>query len=301
MPLSRRRFVLAGSGAALAVGAGGLGLVETRVLPGRTSLHSTLGLTGPDGVVPAAEPGPRVNGSFRSSARVGAAVRWSVAYPPGSDGTEKLPIALALHGRRENHRFGFERLGLDRFLTKVVNNGAPPFAIVTVDGGEHSFWHRRETGDDPPTMIRTELLPRLARRNLITERIGLIGWSMGGYGALLYAEREPESVAAVVAVSPALWREYDEVQPGAFDSKRDFRDNDVYAGRPILHNIPLRIDCGEDDPFATATAEFIGELPTRPAGGFQPGAHNAGYWKRVAPKQLNFLARELVERAANPG
>lgn len=296
MPLSRRRFVVAGSGAAFAAGVGGIGLVEARVLPGRTSLHSALGLTGRDGEVPEAPPGPRVSGAFRSSARGGVQVHWSAAYPPGSDGTEKLPIALAMHGRGEDHSYAFDRIGLDRFLTKVVRAGTPPFVIVSVDGGDTSFWHRRESGDDPPSMIRTELLPRLAQRNLVTARIGLIGWSMGGYGALLYAEREPEMVAAVVAASPALWQDYAEVQPGAFDGSSDFAANDVYAARPILHDVPLRIDCGTDDPFVEATQAFVRGLPREPEGGFQPGAHTAGYWRRVAGRQLAFLGERLADR-----
>ncbi|WP_460525086.1 alpha/beta fold hydrolase [Flindersiella endophytica] len=298
MPVSRRKFLAVGAGAAVAACAGGVGLVEAQLLPGRTRLHQALGLTGPDGVVPSAKAGPKVTESFVSEARGGKKVSWTAAYPPGSNGTEKLPFVLALHGRGGDHTFAFAGIGLDRYLTQAVTAGASPFVIVSVDGGEASFWHRRADGDDPVTMIRAELMPRLSRRGLLVRRYGLIGWSMGGYGALLYAEREPEEVVAAAVVSPALWREWDEVRPGAFDDESDFLANEVFEGRPILYDVPLRIDCGRDDPFADNTRDFIAGLPAKPAGGFQPGAHTAGYWRRMAPSQLTFLAKQLAGKAA---
>lgn len=287
-----RRRILTVAGAAGAVLAAGVGLVETRVLPGRALLHGAIGLTGPDGVVPSSRPGPTISEEFRSDARAGRVVRWQAAYPPGSRGNERLPVVVALHPRGADHRFAFAELGLDRFLTTVVRSGAAPLVVASVDGGD-TFWHRRADGDDPMRMVRTELLPRLARRGLLTKRYGLIGWSMGGFGVLLHAEQEPEEVAAVVAVSPALWRTYDDVPEGAFDGESDWSAHDVYAGAPILYDVPVRVDCGRDDPFVDATREFVAGLPQPPAGGFQPGAHTGGYWRRLVPDQLRFLARHL--------
>ncbi|MBV9098912.1 MAG: esterase, partial [Frankiaceae bacterium] len=69
----------------------------------------------------------------------------------------------------------------------------------------HTYWHRRSDGDDPQLMLLTEFIPLLASRGLRTDRLGLAGWSMGGYGALLLAERiGPSRCAAVAVDSPAL-------------------------------------------------------------------------------------------------
>ncbi|HZC26104.1 MAG TPA: esterase, partial [Actinopolymorphaceae bacterium] len=106
--LSSRRSFLAASAGCLAIGTTGIGLVETHVLPGRVTLHSALGLTGPDGVIPSAKPGKRVTKQFRSQARGGRKVRWSVAYPPGTPLDARLPVILTLHGRGEDHRFVFD-------------------------------------------------------------------------------------------------------------------------------------------------------------------------------------------------
>ena len=175
---------------------------RSQLLPGRVYLHSALGLTGEDGVIPEVEPGVRITRTFNSRSR-GRQVTWSAAYPPGVPDNARLPVVLALHGRGGDHRFAYDQLGLDRFVASGVAGWPTPFAVVSVDGGTDSFWHRRTNGDDPADMLLTELLPRLAERGLRTERIGLIGWSMGGYGALLLAERHADRLAAVAAVEPS--------------------------------------------------------------------------------------------------
>ena len=76
----------------------------------------------------------------------------------------------------------FDRVHVER---QVAQTG---LAVATVDGG-NSYWHARRSGVDPASIIVQELLPLLARKGLDTERIALMGWSMGGYGALLLASR----------------------------------------------------------------------------------------------------------------
>jgi len=292
MQTSRRSFLAAGAGF-LAAGTAGVGLVESRVIPGRVHLHAALGLTGQDGAIPLAEPGRRVTQTFTSRARGGRKVRWSAAYPPQTPTDARLPVVLALHGRGGDHRFAYDELGLDRFLAAGMAEWPTPFVVVSVDGGTDSYWHRRANGDDPQAMLRTELLPRLADRGLRTQGIGIIGWSMGGYGALLFAERHTDLLAAAVVTSPALWLTDSEVADGAFDSGTDFRANNVFTGQSALEDLPLRIDCGRDDPFAAATKAFIDDLDVPAKGGFQPGAHTVGYWRRMLPEQLAFLAWNL--------
>ncbi len=53
-----------------------------------------------------------------------------------------------------------------------------------VDGG-NGWWHRRADGEDSGSMVLNEFLPMLANKGLDTRRVSFIGWSMGGYGALL--------------------------------------------------------------------------------------------------------------------
>jgi len=143
-------------------------------------------------------------------------------------------------------------------------------------------------------MVLAEFLPLLAAEGLDISRVGFIGWSMGGYGALLLGARlGPARTAAICAVSPALWPSAAAAAPGAFDSAADFAANSV-LGLPGLAEIPIRIDCGAGDPFATATRRVIAELPAPPAGGFSPGGHDARYWGAMLPGELSWLAPLLT-------
>ncbi|MCW2781294.1 MAG: hypothetical protein JWR35_1743 [Marmoricola sp.] len=282
-----------GVGAVAVVGGGGL-LVEDDVLPGRTRLHELLGLNGADAPLPHASPGPRVNGSFVSRARGGVPTGWSVSYPPGHPVGSRLPVLVSLHGAGASHTSSFDTLGLDRFLALAVAAGVAPFAIASVDGGAHSYWHRRADGSDAGAMVAEEFVPLLARRGLDTGRLGLYGWSMGGYGALLLAGQGKLAVRAVAVSSPALFEAAGATAAGAYDDAADFDAHDVFAHPEWLSGTPLMVDCGTGDPFYQATRDYVSRLHPKPAGGFQPGAHTPGYWRRVAPAQLKFIGAQLA-------
>ena len=282
-----------GTAAVVAVGAG----VARGDLPGRPWLSRRLELNGPPGQVPKdVAVGPMVGGSFVSRARRGARCRWAVSYPPGASG--RMPVVVVLHGRGADHASAFGTyMALDRFQARAVAGGTSPFAVASVDGGD-TYWHRRSSGEDAGAMVADELLPLLGRQGLDTRRIGLLGWSMGGYGSLLLAGRLGRGrVAAVVAESPALWHRAADTAPGAFDDPADFRAHTVFGRERRLSGIPVRIDCGTGDPFYPAARDYVDALSPHPAGGFQPGGHDPGYWRRMAPKQLAFLAAHLSSTA----
>lgn len=238
------------------------------------------------------------SGSFESFGRR-TAVGYSVIYPHGYSDTAALPVVLVLHGRGGDHTSAVNDLGIDRYLTAAVQAGTAPFALATVDGGRDTYWHRRADGHDPGYMLNQELLPLLADRGLRTQRYGVLGWSMGGYGALLFAAldywqrmvRPERKAVAVGALSPALWRRFEDSAPGAFDGVEDFELSSVFGRRSGFRDVAVRIDCGRDDPFAEAAGELRTEL--RAQGGTQLGAHTPGYWRRMLPDQLRFLGAKL--------
>lgn len=238
----------------------------------------------------AAADATMVTGSFVSAARGGVPTQWAIARPPGVSGP--LRPLIALHGKGSSAATVMAG-GVERGLAQAVDAGLPPFAVVAVDGGG-SYWHRRASGEDAGAMVLDELIPMLAGQGLDTSRVGFIGWSMGGYGALLLGARlGPARTAAICAVSPALWLSPGAAAPGAFDGPADFAANSV-SGLPALGAIPLRVDCGYSDPFYAATKEFVAGLPTPPAGGFSPGGHDAGYWSAQLPGEIAWIAPLLT-------
>ena len=233
-----------------------------------------------------------VSGSFVSRARGGRTVGWSIAYPPG--GATTLPVVLVLHGRGDDHSSVFGSHAWGRYLTAAVAGGLPRFAIAAADGGDHGYWHRRSDVDDAQEMLTSEFIPLLAAHGLRTRRIGLAGWSMGGYGAILLAERLGATRCAALAVdSPALWTSADATAPGAFDDAADYARNDVFRGRARLRGILVRVAIGTSDPFYAATRAFVTGMTPKPVTDFSLGGHDLAFWRHSAPQQIAFLGRHL--------
>ena len=231
--LSRRAFVFGGVGVGAVVVAGGTAaaLVEEDVLPGKVRFDRAIGRCRSLPPTPGT-PGVVTEQTFRSRYR-NTDVAAAVVLPAGVTSPRGLPVAVALHGNGGTGPSAARDLRLDRYLTDAVRRGVPPFALVAVDGGPNTYWHRRADGEDPLKMITEELLPRLGRQGARVDRFGIIGWSMGGYGALLLAETAgAPRTAAAVAASPAVFPSYDDARRTnhlAFDDAADFARGDVFA------------------------------------------------------------------------
>jgi S-formylglutathione hydrolase FrmB len=168
------------------------------------------------------------------------------------------------------------------------------YAVAAVDGGE-SYWHRRASGEDRMRMLLDEFLPLLERRFGLRPR-AVIGWSMGGYGALLAAERRPALFPAVAVSSAAIWPTYaqqDAAVADAFDGPADFARNDVFAGSGRLARTAVSISCGTADPFLQNDRAFAGRLAHTPAGEFVAGCHDEDFWRRMLPAQVRFIGRSV--------
>jgi S-formylglutathione hydrolase FrmB len=288
--LSRRAILRLGVGAAGAYALGSAlhtqGAAVTGPPVSMTSAGAPLGPPPPLEPAPAAVQPTYVNGSFVSAARGGVATNWAIARPPCQ--TAPLRTVIALHGKDQNAAVAMT-FGVEQGLAQAVAAGLPPFAVVAVDGG-NSYWHKRASGEDSGAMVLNELIPMLASQGLDTSRVGFLGWSMGGYGALLLGARlGPARTAAICAVSPAMWTSPDAPAPGNFDGADDYAANSVW-GLPQLGEIPIRIDCGDSDPFYSATEQFIAQLPSPPSGGFSPGGHDFAFWSSQLPAEIAWMA-----------
>jgi len=274
--LTRRQAVAAGALGAVAALAGGAGLVQAGVLPGRYRAGRLLGACDVGGPPPTTvAPGPLRLASFPSRRR-GRAVGYGIAWPPGSGPGDRLPVCLLLHAAAGNERTPFERLRLHHHLAQAVAaGGVRPFALASADGAG-SGW-RPVAGDDPLGMVTGELLPLLSGLGLGTGpgSLGVLGWSAGGAAALRLAEAEPDRLAVLAAASPAVTGDGAEV-----------------AAASRLGGLAVRVDCGANDPFADGARALAAALPAAQVT-VAKGCHDAAFWQRVAPAQLRFLADVL--------
>jgi S-formylglutathione hydrolase FrmB len=293
--VSRRSLLIGGclSGVGLA-GLGGVALVDRGALPGQGRLNRALGRC--DVSVPAADAsppaGPVVRGVF-DSARRRCQVNYTIGYPPGPRPGDPLPVCLLLHG------YGGDASSspVSPYLASsyLASSGLPPFALAAMDGGG-GYWHPHAL-DDPLGALLDEFLPLLASRGLVTDRVAVLGWSMGGYGALLCGITQPARFAAVVASSPAIWRSYAEargVNAGAFDSAAEWARYDLLARAGELRGLRVRVDCGEHDTFAPAVRALRAKLPDPSVVHLAKGCHDDRFWQHVAPEQLRFVGEALA-------
>ncbi len=287
-------------GSALVGAVGGLGgwalAADARRVPGRDAVDLALGRCDPQIRPAEAEPGIVIAASFFSAHRR-RTVGYTLAYPPNVAAGTKLPVCLVLHGFGADHRAPFDAIGYHRLLAAAVLDGVPPFVLASADGGQ-AYWHPRADGDDPLGMLFTDFPVVLAQHGLPTDRFGVLGWSMGGYGALLAATEYPERVVAVAANAPALWSSFDEahgVNPRAFDSADDWRQwGDMRTRASLLAGIALRIDYGESDSFARNLVLIREYLPDPEVVHFGAGCHDNAFWRSVAHDQLRLIGEALA-------
>ena len=298
---SRRRFLKVGVGGAAALvvaGTAGVELVAHGVLPGKQTLDQLDGSCSVGGAPPhVAAVGPSTSGVFSSRAR-NCRVGYTIAYPPGHGRGSVLPLIVMLHGFGGDHTNALTGLSPAQAVALQVG-GRPlaPMAMVTVDGGG-GYWNPHP-GDDPMGMVVDELLPMCQRLGLGAgpQRIGTMGVSMGGYGALRLAERYPGRFAAVAAISPAIWTSYDEAHganSGAFASHESFLANDVIRHVGRLDGTPVRIASGADDPFHPGVEALAQVVPSSATVVVAAGCHTGPFFSSQQPPSLQFLSRHLT-------
>jgi S-formylglutathione hydrolase FrmB len=170
-------------------------------------------------------------------------------------------------------------------------------AMVTVDGGG-GYWNPHP-GDDPMGMVVNELTPMCQQLGLgsAPQKIGTMGISMGGYGAILLAEKYPRLFSAVAAISPAVWTSYNEAKDanaGAFASLDAFTENDVVTHIGALKGKPVRIASGSDDPFHPGVVALADVVPSSTTVIFSSGCHTDPFFVSQVPPSLQFLGHHLT-------
>jgi pimeloyl-ACP methyl ester carboxylesterase len=202
-----------------------------------------------------------------------------------------------LHGFGGNHTDALAGLSPAQAVAlKVDGEPLAPLALVTVDGGG-GYWNPHPN-DNPMAMVIDELIPMCRHMGLGSppHPIGTMGISMGGYGAILLAEKYPDQVRAVAAISPAVWTTYNEARAansGAYASAADFADCDAVTHASALAETPIRIASGNDDPFHPGVSALAAALPSSATVDFSKGCHTDEFFVEQEPPSLSFLAAHL--------
>jgi len=305
LPFSRRRalkLAAASLGAVLIGGVVGFELVDHGVLPGKATLDSFDGACSVDQpAMKFAEVGPSSTGHFFSSARK-RNVGYTIAWPPGFKPGDLLPLVVMLHGDGGTHETAIKGMSPAQLLAisnpqdpKRLNTKVPT-ALVTVDGG-NGYWHPHPD-DDPLGMVINELIPLCQAKGLggPDRGLGLMGISMGGYGAIAIAEHYPKLARAVAAISPAIWTEYAQAQgvnSGAFTNAAEFDAYNAVTHAAALADLPVLVTSGVDDPFHPGVEAFAKVAPRATAVVVSSGCHTDPFFVASEPEALAFLTKHF--------
>jgi S-formylglutathione hydrolase FrmB len=206
------------------------------------------------------------------SAILGRAVSYCVALPAEyASSNKRYPVLYYLHGMFENERSWAERGGKDILDGMLAKGQLGPFLMVMPDAGKTFYVNSFDGKVRYEDFFIQELVPYVDRhyRTIAqpAER-GILGISMGGYGALHLAMRHPDIFGSVSAQSAALlpkfpdplptegrWGFYARVLQGPFGSPLNatyFDANNplTLAEQPdAFRNLKLYFDCGDQDRY----------------------------------------------------
>ena len=242
------------------------------------------------------------NASFHSAA-LGRDMPYRVYLPHNYAGTtRRYPVLYLLHGLYG----GYENWDT---LTNLANHVAGQDLIIVMPEADNSWYTNSATApqDKFEDYIAKDLIAEIdAKYRTIRDRHAraIAGLSMGGYGALKIALRNPHNFAFAGSLSGAIdaGRDLDsrvavfapkllEVFGAAANPVR--QNNDLF---PLLQNaarsdLPyLYLSCGIDDEyFLLVNREFVAQLSRRhDAYEYHetPGKHDWAYWDRAVQPML---------------
>lgn len=265
----------------------------------------------------AVESGQIIEGLSLKSSILPYSVNYCVYLPPGYDtSARRYPIVYLLHGYSDSEfawvQFGEIQEAVDR---AIATREISPMIIAMPDG-KKTFYVNDYLGKDRyEDMFLQEFIPHIETSYRVRSEQAyraISGLSMGGYGSLALALRNPDVFGGCAAFSAAVWegeeiaasRNYPRFFSTIFGPLKDGKLPDSYLNcdplsiartAPVdeLKKIRLYIDCGDDDfliggncalHLALKKREIPHEFRVR------DGAHRWIYWRTGIVAGLKFLS-----------
>jgi enterochelin esterase-like enzyme len=245
------------------------------------------------------------------SKQLGQDVPIKVYTPPGYEtGTDRYPVVYNLHGGGGSPERQWDRTR--KALTDAMDGRkVRPMIYVYANGLGNTEFVNTADGKPIERSIVTELVPFVdGKYRTVAGKHGraIDGFSMGGWGCLSVAFRNPDLFCAVVSYGGAL-----SIGPDG----RNYRDKAHHAEHDpnalarakadvIRTGLRVRVVCGEDDekwyPSNVKFKDLLGELKVPcdwvPVKGV--GHDTKGLYDRVGLDSLKFIEESFI-RAARAG
>jgi putative tributyrin esterase len=212
------------------------------------------------------------------------------------------PVLYLLHGLSDDDTAWTRFTSLERY--------AAARGLAVVMPQVHRSFYADEAYGMKFWSFLSEELPRIVsqffRVSTRREDTFVAGLSMGGYGAMKWALRQPERFAAAATLSGALDLAYMQkldLRPHMVELMgRVFADRVVAGGdEDLLHLLAtadpaalpqLLLRCGTEDHLVAQNERFVAacrQHDIKLDAGFGPGEHEWGYWDREIQTVLDWL------------
>lgn len=254
-----------------------------------------------------------------SSKKLGCEQKYNVYLPAGYKATESYPVIYLLHGLYGDYTNWVNSGHAKSVADELIASGElVPAVIIMPNAGDndvHSYQNGYFNVQDWPyeDFFFDEFLPEVERKYHCGGEKGLravIGLSMGGGGAIVYAQRHPRLFSSAYGMSAWLDNESDQVNtPTQEGSKlrltalsvRDhsalrFLDKADPSTLDALRTVHWFLDCGDDDFLLQLTLDL--HMKMRKAGvkselRVRDGGHTWEYWHSALPTALPFASRNF--------
>jgi enterochelin esterase-like enzyme len=252
-------------------------------------------------------------------------IEYAVLLPEGyNDSDESYPVVYLLHGYGDDETAWYKNGGLQFYVDKYTTETVP--MIYVMPQGFNTYYIDKYNGNFPyMEMFVEELVPEIDSRFRTKKdksQRAVMGYSMGGYGALILPAMHPEvfSISIPLSMSFRTDEQYIEESQSAFDNQwaPNFgpakgvsgvaRLTDYFKERSpfyffneenlgVYNNLKFMIDCGDDEEALIFTSNNLHSLMSNTGIAHEyrvrSGGHSFDYWKKSYPEALKFISNAV--------
>ena len=268
--------------------------------------------------------GKSIEGKIVKSAIMGKDVKYTIYLPAGYETSERsYPVVYLLHGYSDDDTGWLQFGEINRLADKAIADGTiPPMIIVMPDGFVSFYMNSYDGKEKYEDFFVKEFMPKIEKDYRIKAQKryrGISGLSMGGYGSMNLALRNPELFAAAAPLSGAF---YDENTIINMDEANWTRAYGQLYGRDLkgadrltktfFENSPIKIvetksadelkkvrywiDCGDDDFLTKGNCLLHVALTEKKIPHefrMREGGHTWDYWRTGIIPALEFIGKSF--------
>lgn len=250
------------------------------------------------------------------------AVEYAVLLPEGYNESDELyPVVYLLHGYGDDETAWYKQGGLKSYVDKYIAETGP--MIYVMPQGFRTYYIDRYNGNAPyMEMFVEELVPEIDSRFRTKQdksQRAVMGYSMGGYGALILPAMHPEvfSVGIPLSMSFRTDEQYIAESQSSYDNQwapnfgpavgtsGTARLSDYFKQRSpfyffnqedlaVYNNLKFLIDCGDDEESLIFTSNSLHSLMQNNTIAHEyrvrSGGHSFDYWKKSYPEAFKFIS-----------